>query len=510
MGDTLETDVCVVGAGPAGLVLAAELVGHGIEVLVLESGSAAREPDVQELNDGTVSGDPYAGLSATRRRGVGGTAGLWNTSVDGEIAAKYVPLDAIDLEPRPSVDGSGWPFDLRHLLPFYRRSLAWCGLRRTSFDGCDRAASGRVPLDVPLLAPRVYRVAPRAALLDSTLGALRGGASPVGRLRTDATVLRLELSPGGARVVAATAAAFDGTRTRILARRFVLAGGAIENARLLLASDPGGVGIGNRSGRVGRCFMEHPRDVSLRLLPASPDLFRRAGFYDLHRAEDGSWILGRLGLRRETLRELDLPNASGTLLPRVAGGVLRARRALGPLGRLAPLRNLLPAGGHGWSSHPLPGRVFDDFTLLLNLEQSPHPQNRVLLDSKRDRFGIPTAELRWRWRAEDRARLERLRRFLAEALEASGLVRVVVDPAAEVDPNAHHHAGTTRMAADPERGVVDPDLRVHGVENLYVAGASTFPTAGFANPLLTIAALSVRLADHLAGVTGAPEPPAEQ
>ncbi len=82
-------------------------------------------------------------------------------------------------------------------------------------------------------------------------------------------------------------------------------------------------------------------------------------------------------------------------------------------------------------------------------------------------------------------------------LEASGAGRVEVAPPLAPDPDAHHHAGTTRMHPDPELGVVDADLRVHGMDNLFVTGASVFPTAGVANPTLTIVALTLRLAGHL-------------
>ena len=71
-----------------------------------------------------------------------------------------------------------------------------------------------------------------------------------------------------------------------------------------------------------------------------------------------------------------------------------------------------------------------------------------------------------------------------------------------LDPAAHHHAGTTRMHADPEQGVVDENLRVREWENLFVSGASVFPTAGVANPTLTIVALSLRLADYLSSRPG--------
>jgi choline dehydrogenase-like flavoprotein len=133
------------------------------------------------------------------------------------------------------------------------------------------------------------------------------------------------------------------------------------------------------------------------------------------------------------------------------------------------------------------------------VEQSPHPENRVTLSARRDSLGVPLPALHWSWRADDHARLERLRALIARDLERIGTVTVDTD--ARPDPNAHHHAGTTRMHDDPMLGVTDRDGRVHATDNLYVAGASTFPTAGFANPTLSIVALAVRLARHLGTVS---------
>jgi choline dehydrogenase-like flavoprotein len=63
--------------------------------------------------------------------------------------------------------------------------------------------------------------------------------------------------------------------------------------------------------------------------------------------------------------------------------------------------------------------------------------------------------------------------------------------------DASHHLGTTRMSPTPKTGVVDGHGKVHGIDNLYIAGSSTFPTAGHANPTFTIAAMALRLVDHL-------------
>jgi choline dehydrogenase-like flavoprotein len=284
----------------------------------------------------------------------------------------------------------------------------------------------------------------------------------------------------------------------VQARIFVLAAGAIENARVLLASgEIGGVIPGNRYEWVGRCFMEHPRDHALTLVPRSPELFREAAFYDAHHAPDGTIIGGRLALRESVIQNARLPNASVTLLPQettTAGGIPLLTRLLRRCPRLGALGW---RGGYGWSRVADPARRFEAFRLIVNLEQHPNPDNRVVLGTGRDALGVPRTELHWRWRAEEQKDLERLRGVIVAALEGGRLGTVKVAAGLGPDPHAHHHAGTTRMHADPRQGVVDPDARVHGTDNLYITGASVFPTAGFANPTLTIVAMALRLADLL-------------
>jgi choline dehydrogenase-like flavoprotein len=136
------------------------------------------------------------------------------------------------------------------------------------------------------------------------------------------------------------------------------------------------------------------------------------------------------------------------------------------------------------------------YGVTLHLEQAPDPDNRVTLSTRLDAFGRPLPRLEWRWRHADEASRVRVRRLVTTALEGSRLGRVVEAPEVALDVDAHHHAGTTRMATDQAQGVVDPHCRLHESEAVYVAGASVFPTAGFANPTLTIVALALRLA-HL-------------
>lgn len=494
----LEADICVVGAGPAGLALAGQLSAHGLDIVVLESGDHRSGAEAQLLNRGRVVGQPYKGLQATRHRGVGGTAGIWNTFLEGSPAAKYAALDPVDLEPRSGQPLAGWPLRWAELASYYPRAAKCCGLDSACFEADDPLADRHGPLDFGRspVTSRVYRLATRPALLAETLDAVR--ASSTARMVTNATVLRLE-TDGTHRVARAIAVGPDGETGVVRAGRFVLAGGAVENARLLLVSSRGGVGLGNDTGWVGRCFMEHARDTAVSVVPVVKDFYGRTGFYDLQASGDGSAVLGRLALLGDAVRDTTSLNASGTLLPIVRSRLARVRHALGPFGRTSIASKLLPSGGHGWSKHPRPHLAFEGMTLLINAEQSPDPDNRIRLGDQLDPLGVPEPELHWRWTDADQAGLEKIRELFADALEGTGLVSVRLDRNARVDLNAHHHAGTTRMHMSPDEGVVDPDCRVHGVDNLYVAGASVLPTVGFANPTLTIVALALRLADHLTG-----------
>jgi len=488
-GAVEETDVCVIGAGPAGLVVARALADRGRDALVLESGAREPEPATEALNDGDVLGDAYVGLRETRRRGLGGTTGLWNTPVVDTVGAKYAPLSPVDFEQRPRVEHSGWPITYEQLAPWYARAQEICGIGPFAYDG---EAWGRcLPASGRALVTRIYQIGTRGALIDPLLDAL--ARSTNARLCMGATVVRLEADASGRRVTGAVVRALGGATWTVRAKHYVVAAGAVENARLLLLASA--AGLRTADAWLGRGFMEHPRDSALTLRPRLRDFRRVAALYDVHRAGDGTMILGRFAVRDEAVRDGALTNASATLLARVRPVARRVRAAARRVGALALVDQWAPSGGHGWSRQPSREGAFDGFTVLLNVEQTPNPENRIVLGTRRDALGLPLPELHWRWHAADHARLTTLRDVVARELAELGQIEIAAD--AIPDPNAHHHAGTTRMHADATHGVVDADCRVHGVDNVFVAGASVFPTAGFVNPVLTIVALAERLADHL-------------
>jgi choline dehydrogenase-like flavoprotein len=140
------------------------------------------------------------------------------------------------------------------------------------------------------------------------------------------------------------------------------------------------------------------------------------------------------------------------------------------------------------------------------MEMQPHPENRVQLSTAKDALGLPLARVRHQCTELDRRSLVALHAELERELPRAGLGRLASDLAGAapwpIDQDASHHMGTTRMGRDPASSVVDPQGRVHSLANLYLAGASVFPTSGSANPTFTIVALAIRLAEHLRGELG--------
>jgi choline dehydrogenase-like flavoprotein len=143
------------------------------------------------------------------------------------------------------------------------------------------------------------------------------------------------------------------------------------------------------------------------------------------------------------------------------------------------------------------------YKIVTTQEQAPNPDSRVLLAEARDAFGVPLASLHWQLTELDRHTIKVALGAIAQEFGASNLARIQIPHDFTVEPwpsymvGSWHHCGTTRMHRDPKQGVVDADCKVHGMDNLYVAGSSVFPTGGNGNPTLTIIALALRLAEHV-------------
>ena len=490
---------------PAGITLARELGARGVHVCVLESGGLEVEPDVQAQSRGESDGYPIERLDRCRVRGFGGT--LLHPDITAAAngwAAR--PFDPIDFEVREGLRDVGWPFPREHLDSYYNRAAEACG--RVPFDEAAElwiaktSELGQSLVESELESAVFQFRTPDHLQMWNLLSAL-----PNVRVFLHTRAVEVVTDSSGSHIERIVGV--RGSRERVVIRplQVVFAAGGIENARLLLTANHGR-GLGNEHDLVGRYFAErlaiHAGHVVLSDLAPIQQL---GSFY----RPAGEEIGGGLRIPDTVQRDLGLLNCSFYLVPRpkaVTSDALRSlstlgkarcrRPAIGALGR--HLRNVL-ASPPALADIAL-GRIMSRPRVLVlraDGEQAPNPESRVRLGSRRDDLGIPVPRVTWRITDDDFASMKASAQVLNHTLRARGLglVEWTADPDTTLVEGSHHHFGTTRMHADPARGVVDPVCKVHSVDNLYIAGSSVFPTYGASNPTLTIVALSIRLADHL-------------
>lgn len=506
-------DLCVVGAGPAGITVALELESSGWRVCLLEAGGAAYEPDTQRLFEGEVLGQPYPPLRDTRVGALGGSTSVW--------AGWCRPLEPLDFEPRDWCGAEGWPFGLGELEPHYARAHELCGLAAFDYHPARWAAvlgpEQVLPAD-PTFANQIFHFniqdfgqryherLERSRAIDLVLHA------PVTRLHLD-----------GPACTAAEVRTLEGHELTIRADRFVLAAGGIENPRLLLLSATDAAGAdapGNAGGMVGRYFADHAYVDFGTLVLHRPQAL---GFYRLGRAERGreAMVRGVLSLRREAVERERLLHSALFFHPRY-----EAHRVFASAEVKAWLQlwNKLKRRGVPGAPGPYlrqavraPHRIAIAMARKLTVRHGParrwrmraafetsfRHDNRVTLGDGRDRLGRRRARVEYRIDDADVDSMRRVTQLFDNAVRQADLGRL--ERAFPDEPPAwrhtmeagKHHMGTTRMHRSPRLGVVDADGRVHGTSNLFVAGSSVFPSGGYANPTLTIVALAARLGDYL-------------
>ncbi len=509
----IRADVCIVGSGPAGLAVAAELARSGITTVVLEQGDKAE---------------------------IGGNATRWLIELGHHCrnGVRLAPLPPETFAPRPAVGGDGWPIGEAELAPYYGRAQQLFGLSPFGFaaDEWEEAGARRLPLPEDRVVTAVYQFADGHVVHDRLRRAVAEAAGC--RLVYHATAREIVTAEGGTRARAVLAVTPAGEALEVRADTIVVAAGGLESAHLLLLSDRDrSAAIGNEHDRLGRCLMDHPLLDGGDFVPHSPRLIDAMALYDLRLVHDLP-VMGHLRLAPGTVRERDLLQLGAMFFPRELDH--RRRYRLSPRQeqalratfefrshlRSAGLRNLarLPRmalgadalvgaalrdargrfprlGRGGWSARRQPSRVFGAFQVVHQVEQPPRPDNRVTLGRETDDRGRRVLEKHWRWHPDDVARTLAAQDLYAAEIAAAGLGEYrIARPDGQplvLTLSTAHLMGTTRMHADRRRGVVDPACRVHAVDNVFVASSGTFTTGSFINPTLTIVALALRIADTI-------------
>ena len=528
----VEVDLCIIGAGPAGISIARTFIGTSTSVCVVESGGLDAEQVNQELYEGTSIGAVAFDPTISRMRIFGGTGKQWGGGC--------IPLSTLDLGQRDWVPHSGWPLSYAELEPYYARARTFCRIDSHDFaDGSflTRPARPPVPFDSRKLVNQIFVSNP--VRFGETYAPELKRAENI-KVLLHANLLELQPSPCGSFVRQARIRSLGGHDGVVRARHYVLACGGIENARLLLLSNSVAPnGLGNDRDLVGRFFMDHPTGKLGTLQANAPHRLTRP--YDrsrgnvfpeiclsdeavgAHRVLSGrirpvavegpvpKGIQAMRGLRaalRPPVQDESsamqerlwaamkyTPNNGTTVAPSKGVGRLALQLGLG-------VGDIAMAMGQKLTGKPTVKS--DHVDLMGYFEQAPNPDSRITLGNKLDALGQRKICVDWRltsldWHTYRTAAMifgTELARVCAGQFQLEPWLNEGDGAMPQISGTAHH-LGTTRMSDDPHKGVVDRQCRVHGVDNLYVAGSSVFPTGGWAFPTFSIVALSLRLADHL-------------
>lgn len=497
----IEGDICIIGAGTAGLSIALDWIDSGYKVILLESGGFTYDINTQSLNKGETTGQKYYPLKSARLRYFGGTTGHW--------AGMCSTFDALDFKERDYVPHSGWPISKKELDPYYAKANKTLKLGPANYTyefwNNQLPNLNPLPLDKDVVWNKMwqYTVARFGELYQDTIK----DAANI-HLYTYATAVDLGATENVSAIDQVTIKNHEGKTHTVKAKHFILACGTIQNARMLLASNTQAKhGLGNDYDNVGRYFMEHLEIASAELWLLKPfptDLY--------------TWDFGvtkasaELAITEAAQKQHQILNGTSSLLPLAIG------RNQSP--RMETWQDEDPRKGmdllmEDWTKaeelakKQNKGSISRAFQLNTRIEQAPNPNSRVTLGTELDALGVPRANLHWELTSLDKSSLRKMYRILGQQFGISGIGRLKLmeylrdetDDSWPIGTNGGwHHMGTTRMSSDPKKGVVDANCKVHGIANLYVAGAACYATSGAPNPTLTLVALSLRLSAFLKGV----------
>jgi choline dehydrogenase-like flavoprotein len=527
----IETEVCIVGTGTAGITLAREFIGQGFSVCLLESGGLKPDKETQALQWGKNIGHPYYSLDTARPRYLGGTTNRWHLAIGQDCSrARMRPFDEIDFEERDWVPYSGWPFPKSHLDPFYERAQSVCRIEPPTFDvedWEDTRVRPRLQLRGDEIKTVIFKFGSRYPFIKDYIEQIDHAPNIATYLYTN--VVEIEIDALNNTVTRLRVATLNGKKIWVSAKFYVLAAGAIEISRLLLVSNKvQKTGLGNQFDLVGRFFMEHPHCTAGLFVPSNQNIFKSTGLYNAIHVVNGVPIKGKVSFSEKLIRRERLLNQVVEFYPRLIQKAFLYRYPIVDTKGVHSLRALVR---HEYNTNDFwkhIRNIFRDFDAtcvagyrniksgVFNMlyrdrikvfevqsmsEQIPNPQSRVILTNERDCLGMNRVQLDWQLTSYDMQSIIRGIEILDKEFRHSGLGRVYNQLYDEIPSKSiyggWHHMGTTRMHVDPKKGVVDENCKVHGIHNLFIAGPSVFPTGGYANPILTIVALSIRLADHI-------------
>ena len=495
----IEGDICIIGAGAAGITLALEWINSPYKVILLEGGGFEYDEKVQELYDGKLTGQHYYPMMSSRLHYFGGTTGHW-----GGMCSTF---DDIDFKQRDWVNQSGWPINREDLDPFYLRAQPILDLEpyeyNLSYWQKQYPSFVPLPFDEKVIWNKMWQFSPPTRFGKKYKDIIVNSEKI--HLYTYANCININATENISSITEVKIKNYTGKEHTVKARYFVLACSAIQNARMLLVSNKQvNSGLGNSNDLVGRYFMEHLEIKSGELwLNNSNPLTLYQMKSRRPRAE--------LAISAKKQEELKVLNSTVSLMP------LEVEKQITPnviaWSEDDPRKSLDSFIKHNTAvskkkliQRIFPSNSYQAFGLYTRTEQAPNPLSRVTLNDEKDSLGVSRTTLNWALSPIDKKTIRKINELIGQEVGIAGIGRVklydfLLDKNDDSMPSSTsggwHHMGTTRMSDDPKKGVVDQNCKAHGIDNLYIAGSSCYATGGAVNPTLTIVALTLRLSDHL-------------
>jgi choline dehydrogenase-like flavoprotein len=510
-------DICIIGSGAAGSFLANTLKEEkGLSVLILETGNHNSDSNSDRfIND--IKIDEVNNFNYGFSRQTGGSTNLW--------AGRVAPFEQSDLTKKQSINVEGWPIDIEDLAPFYNKASEIMGLPPYEYFLKDEATvenkqtnnliniCKKSHLEIKKFIWSTPAFNSRTTILKSIVNNKHKHI----KLIEDCHVTQLIENNARDSIIAVEFIDGNGRKRTIKPKYTVLSAGGIETPRILLNStSQSPLGIANDHDVVGRYFSTHPKaDMGVLILNKSCPIDHPL-FSDCN--EDAISTRRGIGLNQITQTKNELLNhyiqltpmleyTSSLLFERVKNvSVLNSKL----INKNKVLTNLLPALGH--IIFEIIGRIAKlqqkskKYILRTFLDQHPNKDNRIYLSKDLDEYGFSKANIEWEFSKKDRDSVLHFFRELDGTLKENDIGTIEYSKLEELEKwpitAIHSHfMGTTRMGNDPKTSVVDKNCQAHGYSNLFIAGPSVFPTYGYANPVYTIAALSIRLGEFLKRVS---------
>jgi len=495
----IEGDLCIIGAGAAGVSIAMDWIGTPYKVILLEGGGFDYDDRVQELYAGKTTGQPYYPLKSARLHYFGGTTGHW--------AGFCSTFDEIDFEKREWIPHSGWPITLKDLEPYYRKAHKDVELGSYEWDWkyWQKNDPDLKPMmkDESVVWNKLWQFSPPTRFGTRYRSTIVNAKNI--HLYTYANVTEISTNENVSAINEVTAKNYTGKEHIIKAKHFILACSAIQNARVLLASNrQAHKGLGNDNDLVGRYFMEHLEIKSAELWLTKPDPMK---LYSLDYGKTKARC--ELAITKDQQEKHKILNGTSSLSPLIIA------RSTPPMIKIwdtddpkEDAKNMVDKLGKAGkiAQSAKGGTLLKSYELFTRIEQAPNPDSRVTLESEKDSLGMPRATLHWVLTPLEKHSIRKIYKLIGQQAGVAGIGRVkllnyLIDENDTSWPDftggGWHHMGTTRMSTDPKYGVVDANCKVHGIANLHIAGSSCYVTAGATNPTLTLIALSLRLSDQM-------------